>query len=975
VLAAIASLADAESPRSIAPARAEIRVVTIVLGGATTGTAETLGAEVEAAIVRDARAIAEACRARLEVMANGAVLAVLSGSGAAADLARGAALFALRCRPLFGAKPFVVATGRANVAGAVPMGEVLDRAAASLGVATQGAILLDASTASLLEGAFEIREVEGRLQLGEARAGIEPARRVLGHATPCVGRERELAGLSALVDECFAESVARAALVTAPAGMGKSRIVNETLRSIRLRRSDARIAIARASPVGEGSAYVLAAELLRELGVEALGTHLSDADAARDDPHTFAESARTAWIDALRAVADETPVVLVIEDLHWGDLPSAALLDATLARLGDRPIAILATARPEIDATFPGLWSKHAVHVLRLGAISRRACERLVRSVLAELEPRVVEAVLARAEGHPFFLEEILRAIAAGASPDVMPDTVLGTLQLRLDGLRPEERDVLQAATVFGETFWKAGVAALLPSVDVGAALQALVESDLVERAPRASLEGEEEYVLRHGLVREAAYALVPEEERARAHAIAGRWLEQAGLADPSVLAEHFERGGVRDRAFYELRRAAQAALDGYDLARAAKLVERARAHAADDEERAELDVLDADVAYVRGEVATTTTLAERALAKLRPGSRAWLRAASLVITSAGNQGDNDRAERWGIAASRAASGEDARGERLIAIARAVGQLAPTNDPRRSGALRELLAELSTDVTGISAHALGVMHRARSFHAIWCDGDIFRMRRELDAAVDAFERAGARGDLLTALALRGVAWAHGGNLESGERDLEAARRAAERADSPYAIAFVCMQRSITRASYGGGADVLDDLTPWVDTLRGSERLTFHARQALALAALTTGDARRSLDEARLAGATNVNPLLRSRALAAESEAHRVLGAVALAVERARESVALDLRVAGCEIGVGYPQLALAEALEASGDHEAAREAIGAALTRLHWFAAPAPTPEERAALLAIPAPNARIVAFAARFGVATAVVA
>src|SRR5207244_7823886 len=100
----------------------------------------------------------------------------------------------------------------------------------------------------------------------------------------------------------------------------------------------------------------------------------------------------------------------------------------------------------------------------------------------------------------------------------------------------------------------------------------------------------------------------------ARAHAAAGDWLGDAGFDDASVLAEHFDRGGVRDRAFLEFRRAAQAALDGYDLARAAKLAERARAHAASDEERGLLDVLDADVAFVRGEIATTTPLGARRL-------------------------------------------------------------------------------------------------------------------------------------------------------------------------------------------------------------------------------------------------------------------------------------------------------------------------------------------------------------------------
>jgi hypothetical protein len=115
----------------------------------------------------------------------------------------------------------------------------------------------------------------------------------------------------------------------------------------------------------------------------------------------------------------------------------------------------------------------------------------------------------------------------------------------------------------------------------------------------------------------------------------------------------------------------------------------------------------------------------------------------------------------------------------------------------------------------------------------------------------------------------------------------------------------------------------------------------------------------------------VNALLRSRAIAVEAEALLALGEREPALERARESVTYDTSVAGSEICVGHPHLALAEALEANGDREAARGSIRHALGRLLRFAAHAPTPDERAAVLAIPVPYAKIVARAASLGVSS----
>ncbi|XYH93966.1 hypothetical protein ACMHYB_39880 [Sorangium sp. So ce1128] len=145
----------------------------------------------------------------------------------------------------------------------------------------------------------------------------------------------------------------------------------------------------------------------------------------------------------------------MLEDLHWGDLPTVSLVDAALKHARNHPFFVLALARPEVDELFPALWSERHGLRIRLAPLPRRASERLVREVLGDaVGAEQVEALLARAEGNAFVLEEQIRAVAEGRSAG-MPETALAMVQTRLEALGVEERRVLRAASVFGETFCK----------------------------------------------------------------------------------------------------------------------------------------------------------------------------------------------------------------------------------------------------------------------------------------------------------------------------------------------------------------------------------------------------------------------------------------------------------------------------------------------------------------------------------------
>ena len=139
-----------------------------------------------------------------------------------------------------------------------------------------------------------------------------------------------------------------------------------------------------------------------------------------------------------------------------------------------------------------------------------------------------------RADGNAFYLEELIRATAAGRA-DALPDSVLAMVQARLDAEGADGKRVLRAAAIFGERFSRAGLAALLGGAagieDVSDALERLAAHELVARASTPARAGDVELVFAHALVREAAYAMLTDEDRLLGHRLAGDWLEQAGVA------------------------------------------------------------------------------------------------------------------------------------------------------------------------------------------------------------------------------------------------------------------------------------------------------------------------------------------------------------------------------------------------------------------------------------------------------------
>jgi predicted ATPase len=390
---------------------------------------------------------------------------------------------------------------------------------------------------------------------------VDATRTLLGKSTPCVGREREMETLVGLFDACVREPAARAVVVTGPPGIGKSRLRFELVARVRAR-GDVEVWTARGDPSSAGSPFGLLGQLVRNaaalvdgespnarrqrlrarvarhveaahvdrvadflaeiVGADARSDASVEIAAARRDRTTMGDQIRRAWEDWLSAECAAQPVVLVLEDLHWGDLPTVRAIDAALRAAHDRALLVVALARPEVHDLFPRLWAERRTQELRVEELMTSASERLVRAALARASTETVSSIVERAAGNPFYLEELVRAEAAGVGASA-PDTVLALVESRLDALDAEARRVLRAASVFGGTFWEGGVATLLGEAGEGASplsewVDVLVEREIVAARGEGRFANEREYVFRHALVRDAVYATLPDAERALAH-------------------------------------------------------------------------------------------------------------------------------------------------------------------------------------------------------------------------------------------------------------------------------------------------------------------------------------------------------------------------------------------------------------------------------------------------------------------------
>jgi tetratricopeptide (TPR) repeat protein len=954
--------------------------------------------------------LARAHGARVHPLPDGSMVLTLPDAGKSTDQAAAAARCALRVRAVFPDVGLVIATGPGRFSAWSVGGEVIDSGMRLLRHTPAGSIRLDDMAAGLLDARFEIHRDGARRFLRGERDVFEVKRHLLGRVSEFVGRGREMSTLTNLLSSCAAESIASAVLVTGPAGAGKSRLRQELVEWVQRREQRTEVLFGVGDSLGAGSPFgMLGSAIRRSAGIqdgelleekrrklsarvarhvdrdaaarvasflgEMTGIAYPDDDngalqAARQNPQLMGDGMRRAWEDWLAAECAAGPVLIILEDLHWGDWGTVNFIDGALRNFREQPLMVLALARTDVHSRFAQLWQDRELHTIRLSPLPRRAAEKLVRAALrADVGDAIVLKIIDRADGNAFCLEELIRAAVDGRC-ELLPDSVIGMVQARLDAEDPDARRILRAASVFGDRFSRAGVTFLLGG-DTGGArvgdwLDLLCARELLARVPVAEPRGtgDLELTFAHGLVREAAYAMLTDEDRPLGHRLAGEWLEQKGSTDAMALAEHFRMGDEPTRSVGWYLRAAEQALKANDLGAAIERAELGMAGGATGEQAGALRLIQAEGHVWRGELALAERRALEAAGSLPPGGAPWLRALAQAVVAAAKLGKLDEVEAQVHEVSRVVPDFGARSAQIICLSWGANYLMFGGRHAVADEIMTIIGDLAGDLSEIDLQAVALVHQVRSVRASIA-GDLGACLSGLDTALEAFEQA---GDLRNACTIRcnmGYLYCELGDFERAELALRHALSAADRMGLRDLSAAILHNLGRVLGLRGNLDEARRLERDAVDSFveQGEQRLEGVARTYLAEILVAAGDFEVARGEAeRAVDLLRVAPSLRVAALGAVARALLGLGLTDQAMAMAREAVAELGELGEIEEGEAAVRLAFIECLDKSGAVDEARTAQIAAREWLVARAGRISEPSWRTRFLNQVPTNAKILA-------------
>jgi tetratricopeptide (TPR) repeat protein len=652
--------------------------------------------------------------------------------------------------------------------------------------------------------------------------------------------------------------------------------------------------------------------------------------AARQDPRLMADQMLLSWLDWLEAECNHHPVLLVLEDLHWGDTPSVNFVDAALRVHCEKPFMVLALARPEVDRRFPGVWKERSPQRINLAPLSQRWSQRMIEHVVGKLPEQDARWIVDRAQGNPFYLEELLRVVRDGGKvgdDSNLPDTVLGMVQARFDIFGADAKLVLRAGSIFGQTFRPAGVKALVEEdrrKDVDRWLEILTKREILFSRPTADLR---EYAFRHAMLRQAAYEMLPPSEKRLGHLLAGQFLEQAGERQGIVLADHFERADEKPRAIRWLAVAAQQSLDADDLAETLARIERAVNLGAAGEELCALRVLESQARYWQGEYADAERAAREALSS--SDARTRLGALSALFNGLGPQAKYDEVATLFRDLERPTA-PDLLNPWLHCVVNATGYLAVSGDRDVRGRTLALLEESKERLEPI------LVGRAESLRA-----HLAANRGKRAEQVTAFRRAadyhegiGHRRVACEALGNLGVSLLEVGQLEEAEACLRQVLATAQKLGLKIMLGGGLVNLTNILA-YRGSLDEARAAGERALAMQDDRRFRGSAEAYLSVTEYLAGGYARAEHYARAATATlEAVPTSRPFAIALLARALLAQGRAVEALVSARDAYAQLESLGVVDDGEATIRLALAECLIATGDALGAREVLEKATSRI-----------------------------------------
>ncbi len=480
-------------------------------------------------------------------------------------------------------------------------------------MAMAGSILISGAVLRLVEGYVHVRplgavpvkgmadpvEIYEMIGAGGARTRLQAA--AARGLSRFVGRHAELEALRRALDQVPASHGQVVGVVGEP-GLGKSRLFWEFARSHRLQ--GWLILGSGAASYGRATPYLPVTDLLREyfriegrddarrIREKVTGTLLTLAESLKPTLPAFlslldvpVEDAqwqqldppqrRQRTLDAVKRLvmreSQAQPLCLIVEDLHWIDAETQALLDSLVESLPTARLLLLVNYRPEYQH---GWGSKTYYTQLRLDPLPPETAEELLRALLGddpELEP-LTRHLIERTDRNPFFLEESVRTLvetgvlvgeggryrATQALPSIpVPATVQAVLAARIDRLPPADKSLLQVAAVIGRDVPVAILEAIGAEEDQRPGLARLQAAEFLYET---SLFPELEYTFKHALTHDVAYASLLQQRRRDLHARIVTAVEelsaQRGGENVEQLAHHALRGEVWDKAATYLRRA-----------------------------------------------------------------------------------------------------------------------------------------------------------------------------------------------------------------------------------------------------------------------------------------------------------------------------------------------------------------------------------------------------------------------------------
>lgn len=506
------------------------------------------------------------------------------------------------------------------------LGDAVNLASRLEQAAGKGKILVGESTHKATRAVIDYRELAPIMVKGKSqpvliwevvgpKARPEAKRGIRGLEAPLVGRDEELARLKDLFQRVVERKRPHLVSILGAPGVGKSRLSAEFEKDVAGLAPSTAVRKGQCVPYGSTTAFLPLAEAIKaECGIldsdsaavagEKLLAALQVSPqppsgepwAGRGEPAQVLEtvsfalglapSGRFSEMDpknvkeeifwGLRKFLERRaafhPLVLVFDDVHWADPSLLDFVEYLADRCEAVPLLILALSRPDLMDKRPtwGAYKKNYASIF-LEPLDRGKSLQLIRQILKveELPERLRGVIAGKAEGNPFYIEEILRMFIEDgvlfqetgvwrATADLLegriPDSIQALMAARIDRLPLEEKRVLQEASAVGRLFWEGSLlllAADLSQEALRGSLRGLEVKELLAEQDDSQLAGEREWAFNHILVRDVTYESVPRARRAAKHIQVARWIEEKAAdrlaAFVEMLAYHWEQAALVD--------------------------------------------------------------------------------------------------------------------------------------------------------------------------------------------------------------------------------------------------------------------------------------------------------------------------------------------------------------------------------------------------------------------------------------------